>query len=217
MRSPGGNAISGAAGAQTWVFEEGTTDEVPVYDVAVGGAALPQPISPSSDGQLDAYWVDVPQQLTIHTEYSTFEDDLSFPALLATDLGGREIEAVEFTAQFPATSVYPTWTDVTGVEIPVVHGVRPILLTVGCNQLQHNTANGFGFLGIREGGNTLASGSGLTNAVSNRGSGAFARKRVIPDPGVAHTYKVSLAAAIAGTLNLSADVTLPLLFLAQEL
>lgn len=130
---------------------------------------------------------------------------------ITPDLGGRELQVASIVANATSTSVYPTYTDVTGLSVTFVAGSRPIWLIASCEGLINNTVGSGAALGIQASDNTaLGRASVAKVGTANAGGGVTARVRLTGlTPGTSYTYKVGLAVITSGTATLAAGSDRP--------
>lgn len=196
VRNPAGNALSGSAGAQVWVYEYETTTEVSVYTAEVGGAPTPQPISPDENGELDSFWVEAPQQLTLHVEYASFSDDLAFSAILGTDLGGRELGYVDVDIGFATvSSAWPHFEDWPGLSMEIVAGVRPVYIEAYASACQASAVGNRPQLQITDETNAIKAACVASQVITaSQQCGPLRASASLRDlvPGQSYTFKVRL-------------------------
>lgn len=123
---------------------------------------------------------------------------------------GLELGYAQITSDF-TTAAGPV--DAAGLSITVTVGARPIMLEFYSQGLSNSAAGGYGSATLVEGSTVLQRG-GFGGAANVTFPGTV-RVRLAPSPG-SHTYKVQLAAVIAGTAKLQATADGPAFIRAFE-
>ena len=177
------------------VYEDDGTTEATGYTTQLGSTEVTYPLEADRNGRYTAwydpgdYWIE-----EVANGRQTF-----WPAVSASDLGGRELGYASITSTFTQTGAGNS--DVTGLSVTVTVGTRPINVIFSCASVSNNNASGIAYLKIMEGATLLGNAVISLSAV---GQALHRTVRLSPSAG-SHTYKVNLQQVVTGNTSLFAD------------
>lgn len=203
------------ASASVTILDKETGLPFNVYDAAVGGTLVSATGAgfATDDSSVvifpgkAAIYADRPRQAVAVATKKGQTFQIEVPLLSGADLGGRELGYAEITANFDVTTIFPTYTAVTGlsdsVEIP---DARPAYVEFSCTALRNLTSgSGVAIQLLRD---TTQIGSVFMDRApaANAGFGLGRRLRDQPAAGT-YTYSVKMAALTSGTARIAAGPT----------